>query len=271
MKLFSPAKVNLFLRILRRREDGFHEIASLFQAIDLGDTLFLELSSCDQFTTNSPDIPLGPSNLVFKALKLFREKTALSTPVKIHLEKKIPTEAGLGGGSSNAATTLWGLNALHDFPLSEKELQLWSAELGSDVPFFFSSGTAYCQGRGEQIKNLKPLSLQPFWLFKPPSGLSTQQIYQALDLKMCSTVDPEELLASFYLDKPIYHNDLESPAFLQDGALARLKSTFEEAYANVVMTGSGTAFVCTQQHTPLAFDGWSWQGTSKERREGEWW
>src|SRR5262249_13981075 len=107
LTLLSPAKINLFLRILGKRPDGYHELASLFQAIDLADTIHFSLSDADHLTCTDPAIPVDRSNLIWKSVNLFRRKTGLNFHLKIHLEKKIPHQAGLGGGSSNAATTLW--------------------------------------------------------------------------------------------------------------------------------------------------------------------
>lgn len=245
LTLFSPAKINLFLRVLGKRPDGYHELASLFQAIDLGDTLHFELAKEDSLTCSDPTLPCDDSNLVMKAVHLFRRKTGLHFSINIHLEKKIPTQAGLGGGSSNAATTLWALNALHNFPYSERHLQIWSAEIGSDIPFFFSKGTAYCTGRGEQVTNLPPIPhLTSFSLIKPNAGLSTPAIYQALNLKECSQRDPNQLLASFYSGTPCFINDLELPAFRLCPLLEPLKQKLlQEGHPTVFMTGSGTALV----------------------------
>ncbi len=143
LTLNSPAKVNLFLRILRRRSDGYHDLASLFQAISLYDTIHFALSDHDELTCDKPGIPTDSTNLILKAADLFRRKTGLKFGLKAHLEKRIPHEAGLGGGSSNAATTLWALNQLHGQPASPDELIAWSGEIGSDITFFLSHGTAY--------------------------------------------------------------------------------------------------------------------------------
>ena len=239
LRLFSPAKINLFLRVLGKRTDGYHELASLFQAIDLGDTLTLTLSQEDKLTCSNPTLPCDSSNLIAKALDLFRRKTGLRFRVAIHLEKKIPTHAGLGGGSSNAATTLWALNALHNFPYTEQELQIWSAAIGSDIPFFFSHGTAYCTGRGEKVRDLPVPPLPPFSIIKPSEGLPTPAIFKILQLHECSSEDPEKILADFYVGKPRYINDLEIPAFRLCPSLSEIKQTHSLAF----MTGSGTAMV----------------------------
>jgi 4-diphosphocytidyl-2-C-methyl-D-erythritol kinase len=137
MRFFSPAKLNLFFRVLYKREDQYHEIASLFQAVSLGDFLSIEMSEEDVLSCNDLSLLCDRSNLIMKALDLFRKKTGIKIAVKVHLEKNIPLQSGLGGGSSNAATTLWGLNELCGRPASLRQLQNWSSEIGSDIPFFF--------------------------------------------------------------------------------------------------------------------------------------
>lgn len=233
--LEAPAKVNLFLRILGRRRDGYHEVASLFQTIDLKDTLTLSLAKEDSLTCT--DSTIGP-NLATQAIDLFRSKTGLTHPLSVHLEKRIPLQAGLGGGSSDAAAALKGVNALLGSPVSIQELQLWSGEIGSDVPFFFSSGTAYCTGRGERVRDLFPYAFdQKLEIFKPPEGLSTPAVYQSLKLEECSLEDPEELLEGFLFGNPVFLNDLEKPAFRLLPVLAEHKKRL-----NGTMSGSGTAF-----------------------------
>ena len=134
---FSPAKLNLSFRILGKRLDGYHEIASLVSVINFGDTLTFETSSSDVLTCSDPSLPCGDSNLIARALHLFRARSSLSFGIKIHLDKRIPMQAGLGGGSSNAATTLWALNERMGRPYSLAELCFMGASLGSDVPLFF--------------------------------------------------------------------------------------------------------------------------------------
>lgn len=153
LKLKSPSKINLFLRILRRREDGYHDLASLFQAISLHDELNISLlpesAADDLFECDAPGVPTDRTNLVLRALDVYRKNTGRTEKFHIELNKFVPVQAGLGGGSANAATALWGANALCGSIASDEQLAAYGAEIGSDISFFFSSGTAYCTGRGE--------------------------------------------------------------------------------------------------------------------------
>ena len=243
--LSSPAKVNLFLKVVGRRRDGFHNLASLFQTIDLCDTVHLRLQEKDELSCTNPNIPTDASNLALKAVSLFRKHTGKQFGVRLHLEKQIPSEAGLGGGSSNAATTLWALNQLHANQVPLDILMQWAAELGSDIPFFFSEGTAYVTGRGEVIKPLQPLLQNPFWLVKPNAGLSTKQVYGALNLVDLPVRDPNDALLRWIFGKPLLFNDLEIPAFQVMPQLGLLKKELQfSGFDHVSLTGSGTAFIC---------------------------
>jgi len=199
LKLFSPCKINVFLRITGKREDGFHDLASLFHVISLGDTIKFSLSpskSKDRLSTNVQGVPVDGRNLIIKALNLYRKKTGSNRFFWIHLDKKVPTGAGLGGGSSNAATALWAANELNGGLVTENELQDWSSEIGSDIPFFFSHGAAYCTGRGEIVQDLPPpfpLDL-PMVLIKPREACSTAEVYKRLRLDQTSNINPLTLL-----------------------------------------------------------------------------
>lgn len=243
MRLFSPAKINLFLRVLRKREDGYHDLASLFQAIDLGDYLTFTPSEADHLSCTDPTLLCNRTNLIWKAVDLFRQKTGYCSSFHIHLEKHIPVQSGLGGGSSNAATTLWALNDLLGKPASEEDLGKWAAEIGSDISFFFSQGTAYCTGKGECVKPLLPLKQRdPLWIIKPVHGLSTPLIFKQLHLEACSTLNPEELLSRWIQGDPILINDLEVPAFQVLPSLEHVKNSLKKGGELAMMTGSGTGF-----------------------------
>lgn len=250
--LFSPAKINLFFKIMGLRKDGYHNLQSFFQAINLGDELTISFASKDTYTSTDPTLNFNEKNFIYKALQLFRKKTFLKDPVKIELIKNIPIEAGLGGGSSNVATTLWGLNELFKRPASENELFEWSKEIGSDVPFFFSLGSAICEGRGEKIIPMKmPEPLSSIWIVKPNVSLSTKEVYTYSKKKTKISESLEELSKKIYSKKPILKNDLEEAAFLLCPSLALLKDELEyQGFKYVTMTGSGSAYVCIGESKP---------------------
>jgi 4-diphosphocytidyl-2-C-methyl-D-erythritol kinase len=248
--LNSPAKVNLFLKVLNKRPDGYHDIASLFQTIDLFDYLKLQLSDSDHFTCSDPQLATD-DNLVVKALNLFREKSALSFSVNCHLVKNIPLEAGLGGGSSNAATMLKGLNQLLNYPLENDELFEIAKMLGSDVPFFLYGGAAYCEGRGEVVKRIKPLEPKRLWIIKPPEGIPTPKVYQCLDLNTLSTRNPKHSLQEHLLGKGEYYNDLEDAALSISPAVKNLKEELQkQGFSKVMLTGSGSSLISFDELTP---------------------
>src|SRR5262245_37915390 len=155
--VWAPAKVNLFLEVLGKRADGYHELATLMVAVSLHDTLeFKEESSPQvQLHCDHPDLSTGSENLICRAAELLRRRAGCECGARIRLWKRIPMAAGLAGGSTDAAATLHGLNALWRLGLSGTELAALGAELGSDVPFFFATPAAWCTGRGEQVTPLK--------------------------------------------------------------------------------------------------------------------
>mmetsp|Transcript_4367 Transcript_4367/g.8662 ORF Transcript_4367/g.8662 Transcript_4367/m.8662 type:complete len:353 (+) Transcript_4367:97-1155(+) len=258
LTLFSPCKINLFLRIIRKRPDGYHDLASLFQAVGFGDTLHLSLSDNDgkdEFTCNMEGVPTDSTNLVLRALELMRQKTG-KTDVFFHADlfKRVPAQAGLGGGSANAATAMWGANVLMGNPATLEQIIDWSADLGSDITFFLSRGTAYCTGRGEIMTPIDPPlpAGAKLTIVKPDLGLSTPKVFGALDYDQLSVEDPETLLNIFLKDGVIntddkyYINDLEQPAF---DCLPELKALKDEllcvkGFDHVMMSGSGTSIFC---------------------------
>ncbi|MCH9630928.1 MAG: 4-diphosphocytidyl-2-C-methyl-D-erythritol kinase [Chlamydiia bacterium] len=249
LKLFSPAKVNLFFRVLKKRSDGYHEIASLMQAVDFGDTLSLSLSLEDVFTCSDKALPMDKSNLIVKAIDLFKEQTGKSFSISLHLDKRIPMGAGLGGGSSNAATTLYALDKLLNTKLSTDTLKKMGKQLGADVPFFFSKGTAYCTGIGEVLEDIDCIPVN-FTLAKPSKlSLSTPLVYKHCKIDAVSSVDPSILMKKFRVDFTGFMkelvNDLEYPAFKLENSLLQFKKELKQVGFNkVVMTGSGTTFMC---------------------------
>ncbi|XP_062224012.1 4-diphosphocytidyl-2-C-methyl-D-erythritol kinase, chloroplastic-like [Phragmites australis] len=265
LNLFSPCKVNVFLRITGKRPDGFHDLASLFHVISLGDTIKFSLSpskSKDRLSTNVAGVPVDESNLIIKALNLYRKKTGTDNYFWIHLDKKVPTGAGLGGGSSNAATALWAANQFSGCIASEKDLQEWSGEIGSDIPFFFSRGVAYCTGRGEIIQDIpNPLPENlPMVLIKPPEACSTTEVYKRFRLEQTSRADPLTLLKEITqngISQDVCVNDLEPPAFEVLPSLKKVKKRIIAAnrgdYSAVFMSGSGSTIVGVGSPDPPSF------------------
>lgn len=237
---FSPAKLNLFFRVLHKRDDGFHEILSDYQAISLCDTLWVSFTSQDQFSCTDPQLSLGESNLVTRALALFREKMGCSKAFRIHLEKRIPQEAGLGGGSSNAATALWAFCQLAGIDPDPDLLKRLGSHLGSDVPFFFSLGSAHVSGRGDVVQEASFPVPPSFWIAKPKWGLATPKVYAAMGT----------FLGKGARASPFY-NDLEGPAFFLSPPLEELKKKLQaKGFTSVTLCGSGTALFCVGEVDP---------------------
>src|SRR5881396_3042225 len=180
MQVLAPAKINLSLKILGRRSDGFHEIETLIAPITLCDQLEIGTSNSSngiRFDCDDPSVPAGDDNLIVRAAKSFFAATKLKPAVSIELRKKIPGGAGLGGGSSDAASTLLALNELFETKLSRETLAEIAARIGSDVPFFIFESAALCKGRGEvvsPIKLHKQFSILPL---KPDFGVPTAWAY----------------------------------------------------------------------------------------------
>ncbi|MBM4339456.1 MAG: 4-(cytidine 5'-diphospho)-2-C-methyl-D-erythritol kinase [Deltaproteobacteria bacterium] len=179
IKLESPAKVNLRLEILKRREDGYHEIRTIFQKISLHDTLHFSLKRGKgvRIRTDDPNLPTGRKNLVYQAVRTMLEKSGYQGGVEVLIEKKIPIGAGLGGGSSNAAAALKALNELLNLNLCKKELMVTGTQIGADVPFFLLEGAAIGSGIGERLRKI---TLPRLWylLINPDFEVSTRWAYQ---------------------------------------------------------------------------------------------
>ena len=183
----APCKINLHLGIGEKRPDGFHNIESLFACLALSDTLKFVRSGKEGECTLSTSVDGGmgeKDNLVCRAVTLYRERTGFKDGLEVYLDKRIPVGAGLGGGSSDAASTLIALNTLSENPVSMEELMEMAAILGSDVPFFLFGGLAYVSGRGELIEPLETASLNGLWvvLVMPPFSSDTINAYRLLDI-----------------------------------------------------------------------------------------
>lgn len=180
----APAKINLSLDVIRRRNDGYHDLEMVMTMIDLADRIDLwdEEQPIIRIKSSSGFIPTDSRNIAYKAASLLRERYGISRGATIYIQKNIPVSAGLGGGSSDAAATLRGLNHLWNLGLTMDELAAIGAEIGSDVPFCVYGGTAFATGKGEILKPLP--SPPPCWvvLAKPAISVSTKDVYEALDV-----------------------------------------------------------------------------------------
>lgn len=183
IKVISPAKINLFLNVLKKRSDGYHEVEMILQAIELCDELSLIETNQGVEVTCLGGGPCGKANLAYHAANAILESCKVKKGVRIEIKKRIPVAAGLGGGSSNAAATLIGLNKLWRLNLSKAHLMKLATSLGMDVPFFISGGRAVGTGRGEKIASLA--NWQHFWLILllPKFSILTRHAYQNLDLR----------------------------------------------------------------------------------------
>lgn len=182
LKITARAKVNLTLDVLGNLPDGYHEVRTVMQLLDLCD--ILEISSGRSGITLSSDskgIPIGPENLVYRAAQLLLARTGLEKKAHINIIKRIPVAAGLGGGSSNAAAALWGLNHFWELGFTPEELMEMGAEIGADVPFFLTAGTALGTGRGDKLTPLPSPPPMGVLLVKPYFGVSTAQVYKMFD------------------------------------------------------------------------------------------
>ena len=250
LKFKTPAKVNLGLHIHGKREDGFHELETIFQMVSLFDDVELELlSSGIKLECDTPGIPTDDTNLVCKAALLLRKSYQVEGKgVSIRLKKKIPFGAGLGGGSGNAAGVLMGLNRLWDLNIEREKLFTLAAELGSDVPFFLTSPCALGKGRGERLKVLEPCSKFQVLLVFPGFPIATSWVYQNLRLKLTKRPNNISILRKNLslsnitsLGSQLY-NDLESVVIQK---FPEVKVVKDELWAwgalGVLLSGSGSA------------------------------
>jgi 4-diphosphocytidyl-2-C-methyl-D-erythritol kinase len=250
----SPCKVNLLLNILGRRADGFHELETVMQPVNLCDELAFERAGSGlQLTCSNPELPTDSKNLVHRAATAFLTAAKISDGIRIHLQKNLPLAGGIGGGSGNAAVTLTALNELFDSPLPPEKLHELAAALGSDVPFFLCHQPALATGRGEKIQLLgffPALCGKAFFLTHPGFGISTPWSYQNLArfpealhgqtgraAKLISKLQSDDLPAA----AGGFYNSLEAPALDKFPVLALYQEFLREHEAlAALMSGSGS-------------------------------
>lgn len=248
---FSPAKINLGLEITGLREDGYHELITLFQTVDLCDRIIFKRREDRRLllSGNDPAVPWDRYNLIFRAAEALQTRTDSPFGVEIWVEKNIPAGRGLGGGSSNAAATLLCLNRLWKTGLSRKDLYPLAVELGADVPFFLWGGLCLGCGRGEKIQ---PLPENKKWwvlLVLPGFSISTATAYREYDRLADSLTSKgkESKIIQFLEAKDIslirsFRNDLEAVAFKINPQLAEIKQSIQRSGAELsLMSGSGSA------------------------------
>jgi len=258
--VWAPAKVNLFLEVLAKRADGYHDLATLMVAVSLYDTLEFKEDPSGEVRLHCahPNLSTGPDNLVCRTAVLLRQRTGCTKGAAIRLVKRIPLAAGLAGGSTDAAATLAGLNRLWRLGFGREELAALGTELGSDVAFFFATPAAWCTGRGEQVT---PLRLgRPLWLVlvQPPFGLSTAEVYRHVTVpgqpltgqeirRAAKTGDVTEVGRQL-------HNRLQPPAEqLRPEIAAWYVRLQHQGPAGALMSGSGSSLfaLCRDQREAL--------------------
>ena len=247
----SFAKINWVLRVLGRREDGFHELSTIFQTITLHDNLSFSVHEDEQLqlTCDSPEIPLDESNLIWRAASALREQWGVRYGASIHLEKNIPVEAGLGGGSSNAAIAMLGLARLWQIEVSKHELESIGARLGADVPFFLTGGTALGTGLGTQVKPLSDAPFRHLLIIKPEVKVSTAEAYKSLNARALTKAESATILSISRADEQNWdshpdalHNDFESVVLEMKPEIERARSALVKSGASsALLAGSGSS------------------------------
>lgn len=243
----APAKINLSLDVLHKRQDGYHEVKMVMTTIDLADRIELKLLDEDRITIVSHNrfVPDDHRNLAYKAALLLKKRFGIKQGVAITISKSIPVAAGLAGGSSDAAATLRGLNKLWNLGLTLDELAVLGAEIGSDVSFCVYGGTAIATGRGEKIEHIEAPPHCWVVLAKPEIGVSTADVYQNLKIDQIKHPDVEGMVQAIKSHDygSICHklgNVLESVTMKMHPEVAMIKEQMQKFGADaVLMSGSG--------------------------------
>lgn len=246
----SFAKINLYLDVVSRRRDGYHNIETIFQTVNLSDRLtFTERDGGTFLDCDAPELGGVDTNLAYRAAELLRDRTGCTRGVHIRLDKKIPIAAGLAGGSGNAAATLIGLNDLWELRLPLSALQQYALELGSDIPYCLVGGTVAATGRGEELMRLEPLPQTWFVMLHPQVPVSTARVYTSPRLRMCDSPVFAGRTAAFRdalyalergrLDRVVF-NRFEEVVFPDQSALGEAKNLLlQKGCIAAAMSGSG--------------------------------
>ena len=243
MRRLAPAKINLSLHVLRRRPDGYHDLASVMQKISIYDELIF--SPCDggiKLCCPGTDLPTDEKNLVYRAARAIFQHAGYTGGVEIVLTKKIPSAAGLGGGSSDAAATLVALNDLCSLNVSQSDLLKLGAKLGADVPFFVFGSRAFATGIGDELQALPDFPPLNIILINPAFELSTRKVYENLNLALTKKKNNYSIPRFYALGDVIreLHNDLEAVSFRMHPQLNAFKQLLlDEGALGALMSGSG--------------------------------
>lgn len=246
VNLLSPAKINFFLAITGRRSDGYHELLSLFCPVTLYDTITLTFGETDiRVSCNHPDVPDNEGNIAYRAATLFVERLGKTDGVAIRIDKQIPVAAGLGGGSSNAATVLMALNEYYHHPFSQTEISEMGLKLGADVPFFIFGKPALARGIGEKLEAVERLISYKILIIFPGFGVSTAYIYKNLNLRLTNC--EKKLKHSCFKNSDIdaascLCNDLETAAEVLYPEISDVKhALLAQGAKAALMSGSGSS------------------------------
>ncbi|MGD9562587.1 MAG: 4-(cytidine 5'-diphospho)-2-C-methyl-D-erythritol kinase [Pyrinomonadaceae bacterium] len=245
----SFAKINLMLRVLGKCSDGFHGLFTVFQTVSLHDELTFSDGDRLDLTCNDPRVPTGGHNLIVRAARLLAARSGVRCGAAVHLDKRIPSPGGLGGGSSNAAVALIGLSRLWDLNVPFEENVSMAEELGSDVPFFLYGGTAIGTGRGTEIEQTDDVEGKYLIIVTPDVRVSTREAFDLLKAPSLTMKDVESILIvcrfealRLDLGRSELFNDIERVAFAAYPEIERVKSTLLEIGAlNAMMSGSGAS------------------------------
>ena len=251
----APAKVNLYLQVLRRRPDGYHEIQTVMQTVSLCDEISFQTRDDGRILLHcsEPELSAGDDNLVVRAAKALKESCGVEVGVEAHLTKRIPIGAGLGGGSSDCAAALLALRRLWRLEMDDVELGKVAAQLGSDVPFFLRWGTALCRGRGEKVAPVRCACTLYYTLVMPGFGVATSSVYAAVRKPLTKdTAGIKKVLAALKdgdVDKVgrSLRNDLQPPALALYESLGGLLRELAPLYkaaggCGVLLCGSGSSY-----------------------------
>lgn len=242
------AKINLTLSVGKKRKDGYHDIDSVMHSISLHDKITLEKSGEISLSVTKGSAPSGQENLMWKAAELFLAETGISGGVRMELEKHIPAQAGLGGGSSDAAAVLRGLNRLMKTGLSAEELSDMGKRIGADVPFCITGGCCRCRGIGEKLTKVPGWNGLPLVIVRPPVAVETGKAYAVLDRAEKQTGNKTDACIRALEEKDrkklaeSLSNDFEKALFAEEPVLEETSRRLALFSRPLLMTGSGSAF-----------------------------